>query len=144
MNEAAPLLSFNITSAATIKVPVSSPDRLSCSEDRTGCFWSDNDSHFQGCSRFPSVWQQQQNVLTPKKDPSGTLPSFMSPAVDICLRFISFDSVELPYSIMALPRISQGKFVFMPRQNGDWRKVSFFLRSDNFNYGLLTDAGNCT
>lgn len=36
----------------------------------------------------------------------------------------------------------ENKFSLVPpRQNGNWRKVSSFLRSDNFNYGLLADAG---
>lgn len=74
----------------------------------------------------------------------------MSPAVDICLRFLSFDLVELSLLHHGVAKDiscvggNQGKFVFMLRQNGDWRKISSFLLSDNFNYGLLTDAGNCT
>lgn len=74
----------------------------------------------------------------------------MSPAVDICLRLTSFDSVELSLLHHGVAKDiscvggNQGKFVFMPRQNGAWSKVSSFLRSYNFNYGLLSDAGNCT
>lgn len=97
--------------------------------------------------RFGSSSSRTRSVL---KDPSGTLPSFMSPAVDICLRFLSFDLVELSLLHHGVAKDiscvggNQGKFVFMLRQNGDWRKISSFLLSDNFNYGLLTDAGNCT